>query len=76
MSVIDNLRQIVENGMGFRTFSLIVFFAGMLLAAAGTISFRFRAIANKKAWGGITLPAGLIGVFLLILGVTLLIPTL
>jgi hypothetical protein len=76
MSVVDNLQQIVENGMGFRTFSLIVFFAGMFFAAVGSTSFRFRAIANKKAWGGITLPAGIIGVFLLILGVTLLIPTL
>jgi hypothetical protein len=47
--------------------SLIVLFLGLAFLAISTMSFWLRAIANKPAWGGLTLKALIIG---LILGLT------
>lgn len=45
-----------------------IFVVGFILAGLATISFKVRAFANKPAWGGITLPFGLIGFIALIIG--------
>ncbi|MDR2458314.1 MAG: hypothetical protein LBD41_07575 [Clostridiales Family XIII bacterium] len=55
--------------------SLVIFGIGVFFLAIGSISFRVRAVANKKAWGGITLPFILIGIVLIIIGIVTLIPS-
>jgi hypothetical protein len=52
---------------------IIIFVIGIVLAGIATISFRIRAIANKSAWGGLTLPCGLAGVLALIIGLILIV---
>ncbi|MDH6366220.1 MULTISPECIES: hypothetical protein [unclassified Breznakia] len=41
---------------------------GIILLAGASISYRFRAFTNKKAWDGKTLPLLKIGLFLFIIG--------
>lgn len=54
----------------------IVFFViGVILAGIATISFKIRAIANKRAWGGITVPFGIFGAIALVIGVILIVIT-
>lgn len=50
------------NSQDILNIGLIIFFIGLGLSAIGTLSFKLRAIANKKAWGGITLPAMILGI--------------
>lgn len=45
-----------------------IFAIGFIFAGIATISFKIRAIANKTAWGGITIPFGIIGFIALVLG--------
>ncbi|GEO67741.1 hypothetical protein [Levilactobacillus spicheri] len=52
-------------GIGF-------FIVGFILVSLATISFKLRAITNKPAWGGITLPSGLIGGIALVIGVIII----
>lgn len=52
-----------------------IFVVGFILAGLATISFKIRAFANKPAWGGITLPVGLLGFFALIIGVIMIVVT-
>lgn len=51
---------------------MVLFGLGVVLAAAASISFRWRAITNERAWGGIAVPAGVSGTILLIVGVALI----
>ncbi|MBP2098083.1 hypothetical protein [Enterococcus rivorum] len=53
-------------------FSLIFFFIGLALLAISGISFRIRALANKTAWGGITIPFALVGIPILLISLILL----
>lgn len=52
-------------GIGF-------FIVGFILVSLATISFKLRAITNKPAWGGITLPSELIGGIALVIGVIII----
>lgn len=51
---------------------IVIFAIGFIFAGIATISFRIRAIANKPAWGGVTLPLGIIGFISLVIGVILI----
>jgi hypothetical protein len=51
---------------------IVIFAIGFIFAGIATISFRIRAIANKPAWGGVTLPFGIIGLVGLVIGVILI----
>lgn len=50
--------------------SVIITIIGLFFLFLGRKIFKFRAITNKKAWGGFTLPLIIIG--LLIIGVGLI----
>lgn len=52
--------------------AIVVFVAGVLCLALGSISFRVRAIANKPAWGGATKPLLLAGILIFAAGLALL----
>ncbi|MDR2157208.1 MAG: hypothetical protein LBO81_05465 [Clostridiales Family XIII bacterium] len=49
-------------------YSLIIFGVGVLFMALAGISFRIRAILNKPAWGGATIPCALLGLPIFIVG--------
>ncbi|MDR2357797.1 MAG: hypothetical protein LBD92_06945 [Oscillospiraceae bacterium] len=49
--------------------SIIAFFIGAAFLALAGLTFRFRAVANKAAWKGMTLP-------LLAAGLCILLPSL
>ena len=53
-------------------FGIVIFAFGFVFAGLATISFKIRAIANKPAWGGITLPFGVIGFIALAIGVIII----
>ncbi|WP_318766424.1 hypothetical protein [Lactiplantibacillus carotarum] len=50
-----------------------LFGIGMILSGLATISFKIRALANKAAWGGITIPAGTVGLIALVIGLMIII---
>jgi hypothetical protein len=52
--------------------ALAVFFIGAVLLGLCGISFRLRAITNKPAWNGATLPLLLMGLLFLVPGIILL----
>ncbi|MDR2381836.1 MAG: hypothetical protein LBE08_11830 [Bifidobacteriaceae bacterium] len=52
--------------------SLAVFGVGVVLLAAAGIWFRLRAIANRKAWNGGTLPLALTGLVFAGIGLVLI----
>ena len=52
--------------------SIVVTLIGMVFLGLAGISFRLRALANKKAWNGLTLPFAIIGLPVLIVGLVML----
>jgi hypothetical protein len=54
------------------TVALAVFGVGVIFLALAAIWFRVRAIANRKAWGGGTVPLALIGLALFAVGLVLI----
>ena len=54
------------------TVAIVVTFVGIAFLGLAGISFRIRAITNKKAWNGLTLPLAIIGLPILIAGMALL----
>lgn len=52
---------------------LALFIAGLLGLGIGGASFKIRAVFNKKAWGGITKPFLLVGIFLAIVGLVIVV---
>lgn len=50
------------------TISILILIAGFLFIGAGGFSFKFRALMNKKAWGGKTVMFFKIGIVLSIIG--------
>ena len=55
----------------FMLIAIIVLGLGVLFLLLGSLSFRFRAMANKRAWNGKTKPLLGIGIVLLIAGIVL-----
>lgn len=53
--------------------AIIVAAIGIVFCAIAGISFKVRAIANKPAWGGITLKSAVLGVILLLTGLAVVI---
>jgi hypothetical protein len=53
--------------------SLVVFFVGVGCLAMCGVTFWFRAVLNKQAWGGLTLPFLWIGLIAAVLGLTVFI---
>jgi len=53
-------------------FSVILTFVSFLFLGGASISFRVRALANKQAWGGKTVPFAIIGIILLVVSLILL----
>ncbi|MDR2381811.1 MAG: hypothetical protein LBE08_11705 [Bifidobacteriaceae bacterium] len=51
------------------TAAIIVFGIGAALLAVAGIVFRVRAIANRKAWDGATVPLAVIGLIVTLVGV-------
>lgn len=50
------------NSQDILIIGIILFLLGLGLSLLGKFSFKIRAIANKKAWGGSTLPMMIIGI--------------
>ncbi|HDR4605088.1 MULTISPECIES: hypothetical protein [Bacillus cereus group] len=48
--------------------SVILSITGIVIMSLARINFKIRAIANKPAWGGLTLPLVLIGIILFFVG--------
>lgn len=48
-------------------FSLILFFIGVFFIGLSGASYRWRAFTNKKAWDGITIPSGIIGIVIFLI---------
>lgn len=55
-----------------RQIGIIFFVIGFVLLGVATLTFKLRALANKPAWGGLTLPSGLIGGTALVIGIALI----
>ncbi|MFD1230363.1 hypothetical protein ACFQ2P_04800 [Levilactobacillus namurensis] len=51
---------------------IVIFAVGFVLTGLATVTFKLRALANKPAWGGLTVPSGIVGVVALIIGVGLI----
>lgn len=47
---------------------IYIFIAGIVFSGIGGMSFRFRAITNKPAWGGLTSPFMILGIIALVIG--------
>lgn len=52
--------------------ALALFFVGIALLAAGSITYQIRAFYNKKAWNGLTKPYLYAGVPASLLGLLLI----
>lgn len=72
--MIDFTYQILEKRkiMDLIQIGIIIAAVGFAFAAIGTISFKVRAIANKKSWGGPTAPCLIGGFAIMIIGVLLI----
>lgn len=55
--------------------SIIILFTGFALLAISAISFRIRALLNKKAWQGATLPFLWTGLLATAIGLIMLLLT-
>ncbi|MDR2380733.1 MAG: hypothetical protein LBE08_06110 [Bifidobacteriaceae bacterium] len=53
------------------TVALVIFGIGVLFLALAGIWFRVRAVANRPAWGGGTVPLAVIGLIFVIPGLIL-----
>ncbi|MDZ4417300.1 hypothetical protein ORL59_27675 [Bacillus cereus] len=51
--------------------SAIIPITGIVIISLARINFKIRAVANKSAWGGLTLPLALIGLTLFLVGMIL-----
>ena len=51
---------------------LVILSVGAVFAALGSISFKFRAITNKKAWDGKTRPLLFFGAILIVIGMAIM----
>jgi hypothetical protein len=52
--------------------SVVILFVGFGLLAMSGISFKMRALLNKQAWGGMTLPFLWIGLLVTAAGLVML----
>lgn len=61
------------NSQGFLNIGVILFSVGIIFSILGGIIFKFKAIANKKAWSGITIPCFVIALVTIIPGFIIII---
>ncbi len=59
------------NNLGFYL-GLILIIVGIVFTGLSTGSFKLRALMNKKAWEGLTIPSLILGLVSLVLGAILL----
>lgn len=58
--------------MNLLTISLAIFFIGVFLLAWSGANFDWRAVRNKRAWNGWTLPLLSVGLPLAIIGLVMI----
>lgn len=54
------------------TVGIVLMFTGVFFLALSGLVFRFRAISNKQAWGGITIPSAIIGGIIFVISLVII----